>query len=113
MEENLRFKIDWASLLVGIKFIVFALFYFVFEGNFHVQAPRGLIIIGGVIQRRVFCVTSLGGLYLGGAYTWRGLFLEFYSIHFKMCTQKSYNIETTLKTILYQVGNTFKMTLAF
>ena len=26
MEGNLRFKIDWASLLVGRKFTVFALF---------------------------------------------------------------------------------------
>ena len=26
MEENLRFKIDWASLIVGRKFAVFALF---------------------------------------------------------------------------------------
>ena len=33
MEGNLRFKIDWASLTVGGKFTVFALFYFVFEGN--------------------------------------------------------------------------------
>ena len=31
MEGNLRFKIDWASLIVGRKFTVFALFYFVFE----------------------------------------------------------------------------------
>ena len=30
----LGFKIDWASLIVGRKFTVFALFYFVFEGNF-------------------------------------------------------------------------------
>ena len=43
MEGNLRFKIDWASLIVGSKFTVFALFYFVFEGNFQVQAPGGLI----------------------------------------------------------------------
>ena len=42
-EENLRFKIDWASLIVGSEFTVFALFYFVFEGNFQVQAPGGLI----------------------------------------------------------------------
>ena len=42
MEGNLRFKIDWASLIVGRKFTVFALFYFVFEGNFQVQAPREL-----------------------------------------------------------------------
>ena len=48
MERNLRFKIDWASLIVGGKFTVFALFYFVFEGNFHVQAPEG-IIFGGAI----------------------------------------------------------------
>ena len=33
-EGNLRFKIDWASLIVGSEFTVFALFYFVFEGNF-------------------------------------------------------------------------------
>ena len=47
-EGNLRFKIDWASLIVGSEFTVFALFYFVFEGNFQVQAPGGLIF-GGVI----------------------------------------------------------------
>ena len=27
IEENLRLKIDWASLIVGRKFTVFALFY--------------------------------------------------------------------------------------
>ena len=37
----MHFKIDWASLIVGSKFTVFALFYFVFEGNFQVQAPQG------------------------------------------------------------------------
>ena len=49
-EGNLRFKIDWASLIVGIKFTTFALFYFVFEGNFPylVQAPRGLIFGGAI-----------------------------------------------------------------
>ena len=30
MERNLRFKSDRASLIVGRKFPVFALFYFVF-----------------------------------------------------------------------------------
>ena len=39
MEGNLRFKIDWASLIVGRKCTVFALFHFVFEGNFQVQPP--------------------------------------------------------------------------
>ena len=46
VEGNLRFKIDWDSLIVGRKFTVFALFFFVFEGNFQVQAPGGLIFGG-------------------------------------------------------------------
>ena len=48
MEGNLRFKIDWASLIVGRKFTVFALFYFVFEGNLQVQAPGGLVFEGAI-----------------------------------------------------------------
>ena len=72
-EGNLRFKIDWASLIVGRKFTVFDLFYFVFEGNFKVQAPQGAYIWRGNLTKVFFCVTSLGGLYLkglihGGAY---------------------------------------------
>ena len=47
MEENLRFKIDWASLVVGRKFTIFALFYFVFVGNFQIQAPLGPYIWRG------------------------------------------------------------------
>ena len=47
MEGNLRFKIDWASLIAGKKFIVFALFYFVFEGYFQVQAPPGGLYFEG------------------------------------------------------------------
>ena len=39
----MRFKIDWASLIVGRKFTVFSLFYFVLEGNFQLQAPQRLI----------------------------------------------------------------------
>ena len=52
----MRLKIDWASLKVGSKFAIFALFYFVFEGKFQVQVP-------------------------GGAYIWRGLFSKFYGIY--------------------------------
>ena len=48
MERNLRFKIDSASLIVGRKFTVFALFCFVFEGNFQLQAPGGLIFGGAI-----------------------------------------------------------------
>ena len=43
-EGNLRFRIDWASLIVGSKFTVFALFYFVFEGNFPSTSSPGAYI---------------------------------------------------------------------
>ena len=45
-EGILRFKIDCANLIVGRRFTVFALFDFVFEGNFQVQAPGGLHLEG-------------------------------------------------------------------
>ena len=47
MEGNLRLKIDWASLIVGSKFTVFTLFYFVFEGNFPSTSPQGASIWRG------------------------------------------------------------------
>ena len=73
MEGNLRLKIDWASLIVGSKFTVFALFYLVFEGNFPSTSPRGGLYLEGRFNGGVLCVTGLGGLYLeglihGGAY---------------------------------------------
>ena len=43
----MSFKIDWASHIVGSKFTVFALFYFVFEGNFPSTIPRGVYIWRG------------------------------------------------------------------
>ena len=48
MEGNLRFKIDWASLIDGSKFTVFALFYVVLEGNFASTSPRRLIFGGAI-----------------------------------------------------------------
>ena len=74
----MHFNIDWASLIVGRKFTVFALFYFVFEGNFQVQAPGG-----GLYLERGF----KGGFFalrVRGAYIWRGLFLGFYGISCNM-----------------------------
>ena len=68
-EGNLRLKIDWTSLIVGSKFTIFALFYFVFEGSFQEQAPGGLYwegrFNGGFFALRVW-----------GAYIWRGLYME-------------------------------------
>ena len=78
MEGNLRLKIDWASLIVGSKFTVFALFYFVFEGNFPSTSPRGAYIWSGDLTEG-FLRYRCGGLISNrGAYTWRGLFSEFY-----------------------------------
>ena len=73
----MRFRIDWASLIVGSKFTVFALFYFVLEGNFPSISPRGAYIWRGDLTE-VFCVTGLGGLYLEGLVHGGGLFSEFY-----------------------------------
>ena len=82
----LRFKTDWASLIVGSKFNVLALFYSVFEGNFPSTSPQGrfsreffvLPVWGAYIWRgdltEDFLCYCFGGLIFGGAYTWRGLF---------------------------------------
>ena len=70
----MRFKIDLASLIVGSKFIVFALFYFVFEGNFPSTSPRGAYIWRGDLTEGFFALP------VWGAYIWRGLFSEFYGI---------------------------------
>ena len=75
----MRFKIDWASLIVGSKFTVFALFYFVFEGNFQSTSPQGAYIWRGDLTED-FSSYPFGGLIFGGAYTWRGFFSEFYGI---------------------------------
>ena len=56
----MRLKIDWASLLLGRKFTVFLCFTLYLTEISKYKPP--------------------GGLIFGGAYTWRGLFLEFYGI---------------------------------
>ena len=78
----MRFKINWASLIVGSKFTVFALSYFVFESNFPSKSPLGAYINwrGGLTEG--FLRYRFGGLKFGGAYTWRDIFSEFYgSLH--------------------------------
>ena len=86
----MRFEIDWASPIVESNFTVFALFYFVFEGTFPSTNPRGLYLEGrfngGFFALRVW-----------GAYTWRGLFLEFYGISFATfsCTYFLLNIRVS------------------
>ena len=47
-ERNLRFKIDLASLIVGGKFTVSALFSLYLRTIFHFKAPGGLIFGGAI-----------------------------------------------------------------
>ena len=47
-ERNSCFKINWASLIVGSKFTVFVLFFFVFEGNFPSTSPQRLVFRGAI-----------------------------------------------------------------
>ena len=63
----MRFKIDWASLIVGSKFTIFAWFYFVFEGNFPRTSPRGAYIWRGDLTDG-FLRYRIGGPIFGGAY---------------------------------------------
>ena len=64
-EGNLRFKVDWASLIVGSKFTVFALFYLLFEGNFASTSPRGAYIGRGDLTEG-FLRYRFGGLHMEG-----------------------------------------------
>ena len=63
----MRVKIGWASLIVGSKFTIFALFYFVFEGNFPSTSPLGAYIWRGDLTEG-FLHYRFGGLIHGGAY---------------------------------------------
>ena len=55
------------GLIVGSKLNVFALFYFVFEGNFPRTSPRGAYIWRGDLTKG-FLRYQFGGLIFGGAY---------------------------------------------
>ena len=69
----MRFKLDWASLIVGSKFTVFALFYFVFEDNFPGTSPCGGLHLEGRFNGGFFAL-PVWGLYL------KGLISEFYGV---------------------------------
>ena len=56
----MRLKIDWASLIAGSKFTVFALFYFVFEG----------LYLEGRFNEQCFALP------IWGAYIWWGSYME-------------------------------------
>ena len=64
-EGNERFKVDWASLIVGSKFTVFALFYFVFESNFPSKSPRRAYIWRGDLREGFFALAVFSEFYGG------------------------------------------------
>ena len=66
------FQIDWGTLIVGTKLTIFALFFFVFEGNFLSTSSRGASIWRGNLMKGFLCSR------FGRAYIWRGLFSESY-----------------------------------
>ena len=74
MEGNLRFKIDWTSLLLGSKLTTFALFYFVFEGNFASTSIQGAYVWRGDLMEGFLCY------WFGGLILRRGLFSEVYGM---------------------------------
>ena len=64
-------------LEVNLPFLLCFTLYF--EGNFPSTSPRVAYIWRGDLTEG-FLRYRFGGLIFGGAYTWRGLFSEFYSI---------------------------------
>ena len=74
MEGNLRFKIDRASLIVGRNSTVFPLFYFVKLTTISTYKTPGGLYLEGRFNGRFLAVR------VWGAYTWRGLFSQFYGI---------------------------------
>ena len=66
----MRFKIDWASLIVGSKFTVFALYL---RAIFQVQVPGGG---GGGLYLEGRFNGGFFALPIWGAYIWRGLYME-------------------------------------
>ena len=71
MEGNLRFNIDWASLIFGSKFTVLHCFTLYLRAISKYKPPGGLYLEGRFNG-------ALFALRFWGAYIWRGLFSEFY-----------------------------------
>ena len=77
MEANVHFKIDWASLILGRKFTIFLCFTLYLRAISKYKHPSRAYIWRGDLTEG-FLRYEFRGPILGGAYTWRSLFSEFY-----------------------------------
>ena len=102
-EGNLRFTIDCANLVVASKFTVFALFYFVFEGNFSSTSPRGAYIWRGDLTEG-FLRYRFGGLIHGAAY-FRNFTVWLHGDLFSLAWCKGIRIPESGKFLLLESGN--------
>ena len=68
-EGDLRYKIDWASLIVGSKFTVLLCFTVHLRAISKYKPPGGLYLEGRFNG-------GFSALRVWGAYIWRGLYME-------------------------------------
>ena len=88
----MRFKIDWASLIVRSKFTVFVLFYFAFEGNFPSTSPSGGLYLEGRFNIAFFA-----------SLVWGAYFRNFTLFPIKDTVfLQNYTLNSALKTILHE-----------
>ena len=75
----MRFKIDWASLIVGSKCAIFCFVLLCFLGQFSKYKPSGGLYLEGQFNGFFFAVPDWGGggggRIFGGAYIWKGLII--------------------------------------
>ena len=69
-EGNLRFKIDWASLIVGLNLPFLLCFFFCIWGKISKYKPPGDLYLEGRFNG------GFSVLPAWGAYIWRGLYME-------------------------------------
>ena len=105
----MRLKIDWTSLLLGRKFTVFICFTLYLTEISKYKPPGWAYIWRGDLTE-VFCVTSLGGLYLeglidGGAYfefNWKtNLFAKRVRTNIGRVTAKTYSGDRHFHNVRY------------
>ena len=101
----MRFKIDWASLILGRKFTVFLCFTLHLRAISKFKPPGGTYIWRGDLTEG-FLRYWFGGIIFGGPYTWRGLFSESYDI-FKTAQQILFEPDQIIFMMFVMMSETF------